>query len=625
MNRLNKVLKNYLFGSQESLIQQGQPEHTQSSSEIRVSKTAQKALDHIHNKAPSDKVKPSIHKEKRVSQGVYKTLNHFIHQTLREISQIFTSMFGKSPTKETHLPGVENTLTDDDQSEITDMKSVTRSIIHKKIEEIYLFEKVVKGDKIFEGLDKIFDDAGVPLSDLSAEDVSEVKAYYLIYLNKGDVDSKKQLYSHLFDVLDRVYAEDDVDPLLFDIFINQKVLREHESELSTSNVEELKNYIKAKDRIKNKESDFSKYLDKEIYKTLKEPLLQNCTDVIEQIKNMPTDEIYGQIEKLVIILDFLSEKISPFDDGNKDFWYSISEAFTEVISLKNEESGVEMDQIIDSLVDKYKNLSEKILSFQFFKGSSDSLEGNTQSLLKKSAEEMEAIKAGNRAKVASHINALQKDTISIDDIEKIHAINNENVVPKEYSKIRHIHKDADRVSVVSYLLRVGVHPEDLREELSELLDRVNSMIEKDKRKPLSKFQWSLQVAKIHNDFLDIHPFFDRNGSTALLIAELLMKRKGYQLPEERNVSGKNEGYYSKLHSVLGNPIACLLVLSFHVKMAIVPGYYRSGKVKLSRSKKEFYKNILEGQTVINLIKEGLHDSPQVQKIVNIFKNIKQSG
>lgn len=186
------------------------------------------------------------------------------------------------------------------------------------------------------------------------------------------------------------------------------------------------------------------------------------------------------------------------------------------------------------------------------------------------SKQMEERKIENREEVVKSINHLAEqlrsgEMLTIEMITHLHEVNNHGIVPKRASKIR-----SKAWETVSFGKRDGVSPEKVEPAVEIVIAEINKILQARSKKNLfSNLMWAVNVAKFHNDFLDIHPFSDRNGSTSLLLVELLMAVEGDYKPAHI----RETNYYKNLFNILKNPVAVAVVAYQHYKIAHTPGSY----------------------------------------------------
>ena len=175
----------------------------------------------------------------------------------------------------------------------------------------------------------------------------------------------------------------------------------------------------------------------------------------------------------------------------------------------------------------------------------------------------------------------EEGAITTDTITELHEINNRGIVPKSFSDFR------SGSMGVTFGKRIGTLPKDVLQEVEGVVERANSLLEGRRNKKYSKTDFQIATAMLHNQLLDIHPFPDRNGSTSLLLMELLMSHQGYK------PSPKREGnYYKTVRRTLGhNPVAIGVVGYEHYLIANKPGHFEGDTIDDETA--EIYDRIIE--------------------------------
>ncbi|GMU26040.1 Fic family protein [Candidatus Uhrbacteria bacterium UHB] len=185
----------------------------------------------------------------------------------------------------------------------------------------------------------------------------------------------------------------------------------------------------------------------------------------------------------------------------------------------------------------------------------------------RTSQELEALKMQNRKNVAEFIRKHSDREPSIELLEELHRINNKGIVAREISTIRHTRDQ----QVVYGGGRVGTFGEDVPEEMGHLMARAEWLVANNP----NKLRYEVSVAKLHNDLLNIHPFSDRNGSTAMLFAEFLMAKKGYTPDTKRDAS-----YYNYVRKTLGNnPVAVAVLGGGMYEIGERSGYFKGMTAK----------------------------------------------
>jgi len=216
-------------------------------------------------------------------------------------------------------------------------------------------------------------------------------------------------------------------------------------------------------------------------------------------------------------------------------------------------------------------------------GRSAEMEKVSSIIYGRTAEDSEMVKKKNRENAVDFLQELNnKPYINIEDLEHLHRINNRSIVAPSVSKIR---QDGQGVT---FGRREGTIGRDVQFELQSVLVEVEKLFDQ-QALGMSNMEYSIKAAKIHNDFLEIHPFFDRNGSTAMLLLELLMMRNGYEPPQKRE-----KDYYKKLRKILGNnPVSVGVVALTQAKIGYSYGYYEGRAAKVDPARRAVYETRLQ--------------------------------
>ncbi|MBI5654106.1 Fic family protein [Candidatus Uhrbacteria bacterium] len=250
------------------------------------------------------------------------------------------------------------------------------------------------------------------------------------------------------------------------------------------------------------------------------------------------------LRRLMSEMSALAREIPPEKSGNEDAWRRLTIQFNNIIMDKGKVKP-EIKKIYDDVLDEYSQFIDsefvmRAVDADRYSASRRSVEDLSNKIYGRSPEDVEKLKERNRAKAVQEILRLKEaPSIELDDILKLHAANNSGIVPAELSQLRD--KDA-----VNFGKQVGILPgEDLKIEMQDLMDRVNDTINKAKLENWSDARYAVAVAKLQAEFVQIHPFLDRNGSTGLLLAEAMMAKRGYE------PSTKRQSFHDNLRDTLG--------------------------------------------------------------------------
>lgn len=295
------------------------------------------------------------------------------------------------------------------------------------------------------------------------------------------------------------------------------------------------------------------------------------------------EETRTQLVETMKHLELLT-KILPEENHE---WSDLTKHYKDVLALKSK-SKTDASKIFSEVFDEFNDFVESEIAERAIERQEKATGGVMiadvmQKAYGRTKEEIEDIKKRNRERVLKKINELkEKPYVTFEDIRSLHEINNRGIVPKSTSRMRKINED------VTFGQRFGTIAEELPEELADFEKRIEELINKKAIAKVNGLQYEIGVAKLHNELLDMHPFGDRNGSTALLFIELMMAREGHEPSNSREPS-----YYKALGKALNfNPAALAVVGYEQYKIAHVPGYFEGEAVKRAKVKYEIVKKIL---------------------------------
>lgn len=349
-------------------------------------------------------------------------------------------------------------------------------------------------------------------------------------------------------------------------------------------------YLGARDgRIDASKADVAEALEGGVREQL---VGQAFADIAELKRKLSTevrtaDQLKGGLRDVMATLHALSKQLPWSNKENEEVWKQIYNNFNDLRIAKREsgkQGAAEVEGAFREIFEEFSDfIEDEVVAYRMRNGGG-SIEDVTRMMYGRTPEEMEAIKVRNREAVTSAMKEMsQKPGVDADMLERLHALNNKGIVPKEFSKLR---EDEDSIAFFGKAGRLGLLGADVKPYVQEMLDRANDLIDRDSIGQVSKTRFEIEAAKLHNDLLDMHPFGDRNGSTSLLFLELMMTRKGYEPSPERQ-----KDYYKHLGNVLGyNPVAVAVVGYEQYKISNVPGYYEG--LQASGEKKAQYDKIL---------------------------------
>lgn len=317
--------------------------------------------------------------------------------------------------------------------------------------------------------------------------------------------------------------------------------------------------------------------------TLNSLISAEAEDRKEQIEN-----IKNELRNIMAEIHNLYKTIDPAEEHNHETYSLLKSHLDAVLTVKSKADKLS-SQAFSEIFYEFSDFIDDALVHNYidYKRSQQmevSAEGATQEIYGRSKEEVEEIKSKNRVEVAKKIEELaEKPYVDLADIEALHALNNKSIVPEDFSRIR-----SGKGDNIIFGQRVGLLPRDVGPEMQGVVDRMNELFDK-KALGMSKAQYELQAAKLHNDMLDIHPFKDRNGSTSLMVLELMMTREGYEPPAERD-----KDYYRSLRKMLNNNVAAIGAVGYEQYcIKYKPGYFASERIISDKEKKGFYDNVIK--------------------------------
>jgi hypothetical protein len=289
------------------------------------------------------------------------------------------------------------------------------------------------------------------------------------------------------------------------------------------------------------------------------------------VSSKGVEELAGGLRETMRSLSAVAGQVKSAKDEVEQMMMGVFSKFNEVLTLKKAAVNERAQEAFTEVFGEFQEfIEDDVVMFRIDQlkkaGQSASVEHLMQETYGRTPEEMEEVKANNRAEVAAAIKEMADEPyVTLDMLKKLHEINNNGIVPKDFSKFR------EELGVTfGKARRIGLQGEDVANEMAALVERANDLIDRDILKGVSKLRYEIESASLHNDMLDIHPFIDRNGSTSLLLLELMMARKGYEPSPERE-----KDYYKNLTRILGyNPAAVAVVGYEQLKMTYKPGFFK---------------------------------------------------
>lgn len=473
---------------------------------------------------------------------------------------------------------------------------------HDKITQLFQ-QELRNGNALDEEISQLMVDLGVNNNDSYADKKNELTILFLLARNKPEQkDTKLIMHSILSSLVSIIqttnlqFKEEALasEKALLKQFHLYDEMDEMQLPLYQSSYRFPLGYlIYFQNHLQKTNSFISQNLETEIYDILENPCLEQFKFFCQKLKRPETlsDQQIKEMSLAVIaILNFLSANL-PVDEKNISLWGDLHGYYKEILDIKKTTNNQEVKQNIAFAFEHFQTFIEDgIVAFELLSVGGDA-ESVTQLLYGRSNEELEQIKSKNRERVANNLNEFstqvkQGKPITIEMLSKLHATNNRGIVPRHISHIR-----KKKEETVQFGKRVGVIPRDVEPAVQDVLDKANRLLQNPPQGLLSTIMYSIEVAKLHNRLLDIHPFLDRNGSTSLLFMELLMSVHGNYSPKKERI----KDYNANLSMILQNPLAVAIVNYEHYKIAHRFGHYKSKHLKMDEETEAFYKNEIEKQ------------------------------
>lgn len=292
------------------------------------------------------------------------------------------------------------------------------------------------------------------------------------------------------------------------------------------------------------------------------------------LESEDTEVLEARLNAAMEVMSELATHAAPDKDENDELWLKLYERFQNIMQVRPaaKEKGVNIDAVFENVVERNREFIEdeifyRAVDYKIARGEPAHYERLMNQVYQRSPEEVEELKERNRRAVAEYIQKNVAEPPSVGILETLHRLNNKDLVPQRVGSLR------KRGEQVTFLKRFGIlGGEDVAEETERVMDRASRAM----FGTMPDARYEIAVAALHNDLLEIHPFLDRNGSTALLFAEFMMSKRGYQPDPER---GKSH-YYHQLRRILGNnPLAVGLVAHTQWKANTFAGYYQGETTK----------------------------------------------
>ena len=331
-------------------------------------------------------------------------------------------------------------------------------------------------------------------------------------------------------------------------------------------------------------------LQQDVARTMERELVEKLVRVahgkIERLtedlrRNMDAPDLQDRLRAVMTTVGRVGENF-PVDEEHEDEWKDLTDKFRGLVSLREGQEQPVQDAF-ESVLEENESVVEDGFAAAYLLRKGGDVEKNMMVLYGRTKAEQEKVKERNRAEAAAVIEDLKDKPLDIAALERLHQANNRNIVPKDVSKVR-----AEGMPP-TFFERIGLLPEDLKIELDNVMKQANELRATeigDGPGQISKETYAMRAAKLHNDVLDMHPFSDRNGSTALLFLETLMTKAGHEPPKERN-----KEFVDNVRDILGGDVTAMTVLWEGQAQMKEPGYF-VGESNKSEDKRTWYDRIL---------------------------------
>jgi len=339
-------------------------------------------------------------------------------------------------------------------------------------------------------------------------------------------------------------------------------------------------------RSQNSRKEMGALIQRKMHEQMVELALMKIDDLGEQLYEAKSDPkaVESKLRDFMDTVGRLSKQLPVQDQTNAAYWEQINGHFKAVISTKQSSDKI-VSRVMSKVFDEFSDfIEDEILSREIQRlkdqGGYYDYEEVMQNIYGRSAEETEEQKVRNRERVAATMEVMgDKPYVTTDMLLQLYIINNRGIAAKAMQRLR----GGDEL--ITFGKRMGTLPEDVQEEMNGWEQRVGQTIDQALLENWSDSRYQIVVAQLHNEFLEIHPFPDRNGSTGVMFMELMMMRRGYKPPRERQ-----NNYYMNVAKILDhNPLALGIIGYEMARIKYEWGYY-SGKT--SQNKEYIYHNVL---------------------------------
>lgn len=506
----------------------------------------------------------------RVIDESTTVVNDIFHLNLRPFADIRSEIKSNIAAKNTKIYQMNRKEIEDAvrSLNITD-KELPRNLINKA------FQREVNAGNTFQvDLEKMISDLGLDIKVIPPEDIKALTALFLV---------ARQINAPVLAQKISLLVSDKLFPFVLAHF---KTAENYETEAELSKRELLQKFgipeeeipqtdqilrdlIFVKSKITDRNSIFFQGLIHKIDGFASESFRKISVHLhnLDQ-NNINREDLEKNVTSAMAILHYLAEGL-PLTMNTERIWVRLEAMYEEILRLKTTRNQT-VRNVVEGVFQQYQSFLEDGLFTYLLYKRGGSIEDKTQAMYGRTAKEVESIKNMNRNAVAGKIKELAKkvteegEPLTIEMLTELHRTNNQGIVPKFVSEFR-----KGRIPVI-FGKRTGVYARDIERVMADVIQRANAMLtRRTDKNPIANLRWATEIAQLHNEILDIHPFPDRNGSTALLFLELMMAIKGDYEPAPK----RNAKYYETLSNILRNPIGVAIVAYEHFKIAHVSGQY----------------------------------------------------
>lgn len=466
---------------------------------------------------------------------------------------------------------------------LKDIPGISQDKISIEFVQEALGKNIESDTSVNQEVNSMLESLGIDLETLTQTDLKELRCLMLISKYSDNPSVKQEVNSQL---LEKVYpkliehyanAEDYEEKVEehFQGYLQQFGLTLDQLASDDDNKPPLKELLFVQSMLRGKLTPIQPQLNSKINNRLKPILQQQFNAICNHLKTLDQDapdlnHVEENVVHALAILHHFADYM-PFTPEKSWDWDEIVSDFGRILQIKAD-ANTTVENVMTRVFQQFHSFIEDgVMKFYLEEGGGMSAEEVTQKLYGRTHQEMEEIKTTNRAAVAEKINELADrvkagEPLTVNMLLELHATNNRGIVPSYLSALREKPSET-----VIFGVREGLEPQFVKPAVEEVFDKANTAITKSKHtNRVSRRNYAVKVGALHNRLLDIHPFLDRNGSTAVLFVELMMTVKGYHTPSPN----RSTDYYQNIRSILHSKTATGVVGYEHYKIAHRPGKYK---------------------------------------------------